>query len=267
MNHPLEKCWEARTHLWWKKWMKLWNWKTVYEWALFQMEILKGRAAKPTLMSNCTFGLCCTPLTDGGEMASWHLAHQLLSVWHWSSVRNPPVYLSSTFKIKHWLLDLGRLRSWRASKWVEAYACTLQWLVVASLGWSWTTEGQTMTPKVTKLVETFMAVMEMWVSPCRIWEWWPMVPDKIPQQNLDGVRTTIVKFLDEVASHQLSLTAWDMFAFPKEDKEHWWEDCLLYYPWKVVNIRARMPGKWLDMQDTKGQYSDTEETDSEEWNP
>ena len=76
--------------------------------------------------------------------------------------------------------------------------------------------------------------------------------DEIPQQNLDGVCATIVKCLNEVTSHQLSLTAWDMFVFPEEDEEHWWEDCLSYYPEKLVNIGARMPGIWLIMQNTKG---------------
>ena len=81
-----------------------------------------------------------------------------------------------------------------------------------------------------------------------------MILDEIPQQNLDRVCAPIVKCLDEVASHQLSFTAWDMFAFPKEDEQHWQEDCLSYYPQKVVNIGTRMPGIWLIMQDMKGGY-------------
>ena len=159
---------------------------------------------------------------------------------------------SSTFKIKHWLLNSEVSEH---QKWVEVYACMLQWLAEASVGWSWTMEGQTMTPEVTKLVETFIAVTGMWVSLHRIWGCWPTAPDEIPQKNLDKICTTIVKHLEEVASRQLSLTAWDMFTFSEEDKEHWWEDCLSYYPGMVVNIGIRMPGIQLTMQDAKGQYN------------
>ena len=43
-----------------------------------------------------------------------------------------------------------------------------------------------------------------------------------------------------------------MFAFPEAEEEHWWEDCFSYYPGKVVNIGARMPGIWLVVQDMAG---------------
>ena len=66
--------------------------------------------------------------------------------------------------------------------------------------------------------------------------------EEIQQQNLDGVHTTIVKCLDEIVTCQLSLTAWDMFASPEQDEEHWQEDCLSCYPGKVVNIGTRMLG-------------------------
>ena len=77
-----------------------------------------------------------------------------------------------------------------------------------------------MTPEVTKLVETFLAVTGMCMSLCIIRKCWPPAPEEIPQQNLDGVCTTIVKCLDEVVSCQLSLMVWDMFAFPEADEEH-----------------------------------------------
>ena len=62
------------------------------------------------------------------------------------------------------------------------------------------------------------------------------------QQNLEGVGRTIVKCMDEVATCQLSLTAWDIFAFPAAEEEHWKEDCLSCYLGEVVNIGVRMPG-------------------------
>ena len=120
------------------------------------------------------------------------------------------------------------------------------------MGQSWTTEGQTMTLKVTKLMETFLAATGMCILPCIIIECWLTVPEEIFQRNLDGVCATIVKCLDKVVTCQLSLTAWDMFVFPEAEEEHWQEDCLLYYPGKVVNIGARMPGICLIMQDGEG---------------
>ena len=88
-------------------------------------------------------------------------------------------------------------------------------------GQSWTMEGQSMTPKVTNLVETFLAVTGTCILPCIIRECWPAVPDEIPQQNLRQVRMTIVKHLDKVVTCQLSLIAWDMFAFLEAEEEHW----------------------------------------------
>ena len=156
------------------------------------------------------------PLTDGSETSSWHLACWLLSVWHWSSVLNPPVCppAPSQLNIGCWFWeDSG---AGEHQKWIEAYTCTLQWLAEASVGHA----------------EYESVGLRHWMK-----------------------SHSIVKCLDKVATCQLSLTAWDMFTFPEEDEEHWREDCLSYYLGKVVNIRARMPEIWLVMQDMKGQYS------------
>lgn len=56
-------------------------------------------------------------------------------------------------------------------RWVDAYACALQRVAEAAQG-RWTSEGQTLTPEVTELVEAFMAVTGTRVLPCRIWECW-----------------------------------------------------------------------------------------------
>ena len=111
-----------------------------------------------------------------------------------------------------------------------------------------------MTPKVSKLVDTFLAATGMRMSLHIVRECWPMLCDDIPQQNLEGVHRTIIKHLDEVATCKLSLTAWDTFAFPAAEEEHWKEDCLSYYLSKVVNIGAQMPGIWLVVQDMEGHY-------------
>ena len=114
-----------------------------------------------------------------------------------------------------------------------------------------------MTPEVSKLVETFLAVTGMCMPPCVIRECWPMLSDDIPQQNLQEVCGTIVKHLDEVVTCQLSLTAWDTFAFPVAEEEHWKEDCVSYYLGKVVNIGVQMPGIWLMIQDMEGHYGNS----------
>ena len=47
---------------------------------------------------------------------------------------------------------------------------------------------------------------------------------------------------------------WDRFAFPQNEEKHWKEEVLSHYPGKVVNIRARMMGLKLMMQNEEGQY-------------
>ena len=140
-------------------------------------------------------------------------------------------------------------------KWIEAYTCTLQHVGEASMGCSWTMEDKSMTTKVSKLVETFIAMTGMCIPLHVVRECWPSLQDNTPQQDLQGVCGTIVRRLDEVATCQLSLTAWDSFTFPQVEEEHWKEECLSYYPGKVVNIGAHMPGIRLIVQNVEGQYS------------
>ena len=51
-----------------------------------------------------------------------------------------------------------------------------------------------------------------------------------------------------------SNVVWDQFAFPQTDQEYWREEALCYRPGKTLNIRMRMPGFRLMLQDDKGQY-------------
>ena len=178
----------------------------------------------------------------------------MLSVWHWVLALNLPAYppVTSQLNIGCWIREDHDVSEHK--KWIEVYACTLQHLPEASVGHSWTTEGA-MTPEVTKLVDTFLAAVGMHVSLHIIREYWPMPPDDIPQQNLDSMRAVIMQCLDEVAMQQLSITAWDMFAFPEAEEDHWKEEYLSYYLSKVVNISARMPGLCLVIQDPVGLYS------------
>ena len=66
------------------------------------------------------------------------------------------------------------------------------------------------------------------------------------------MQETIVRRLDEVATHHPSVPVWDPFAFPQVEEEHWEEECLSYYPGRVVNIGACMPGIKLLMQNAEG---------------
>ena len=129
------------------------------------------------------------PLMDGGETSSWHLVllnccwcgigHQ----WHW-------IHWPAHQHPHNWTLDAG---SERTAMWVNIRSglrpmhALLQCLVETSVGCSWTTEGQAMTPEVSKLVDTFLTAMGMHMCLHVIRECWPMLPDEIPQQNLNGV--------------------------------------------------------------------------------
>ena len=73
-------------------------------------------------------------------------------------------------------------------------------------------------------------------------------------QNLDGIRQDIVNKLDEVAMRCTSTLAWDPFAFPLTNDMSWREEALCYHPGKTLDVRARMPGFKLMLQDDKGEY-------------
>ena len=98
------------------------------------------------------------------------------------------------------------------------------------MGWSWTTEGETMVP-VSSLVETFMAATGMCVPLHVVQQCWPMPLDKMPVQDLEGIKEYIVHRLDKVATakpiHHCML---DRFAFPQMDQKYWWEEVLCHYP-------------------------------------
>ena len=54
------------------------------------------------------FWLLLRPLTDGSEESTCHLAHRLLSVWHWSSAVDPPTYPPVTYINEHRVLATGK---------------------------------------------------------------------------------------------------------------------------------------------------------------
>ena len=53
------------------------------------------------------FWLLLRPLTDGSEESTRHLAHRLLSVWHWSPAIDPPTYppVPTSMNIGYWLSE------------------------------------------------------------------------------------------------------------------------------------------------------------------
>ena len=73
-------------------------------------------------------------------------------------------------------------------------------------------------------------------------------------QNLDGIRWDIVRKLDEVATRNMSPIAWDPFAFPLTDEKCWREEALCYRPGKTLDVRVRMPGFKLMLQDDNREY-------------
>ena len=63
-----------------------------------------------------------------------------------------------------------------------------------------------------------------------------------------------------MVTHHPSVTVWDPFAFPQAEEKHCREECISYYPGKVVNIRARMSRIKLVMQNKEGQYGESART-------
>ena len=127
----------------------------------------------------------------------------------------------------------------------------------ASVGQRWVTERGTRVPKISRLVEIFLNATGMWVSPNIIRQCWPVQRDNTSVQNLEGIRQGIVRKSDEVATRCMSSIAWDKFAFLQTDQEFWKEEALCYHPRKMLNVRARMTGFRLMLQDDKGQYSNS----------
>ena len=132
--------------------------------------------------------------------------------------------------------------------------CTLQHVAEASVGRRWIAYKGIRVPKISRLVEVFLHATGMRVSPDIIRQCWPAWRDDMPVQNLCGIRRNIVFKLDEVAMRCTSPIAWDQFAFPQMDDECLREEALCYRPGKTLDVRTRMPGFRLMLQDDKGEY-------------
>ena len=122
------------------------------------------------------------------------------------------------------------------------------------MGQRWISERGIRVPKITRVVEIFLNTTGTQVSPNRIWQCWPTRHENMPVKNLESVRQSIIRKLDETAMRDTSTITWDQFAFPQMDQEYWREEALCYHPGKMPNVRTRMPGFRLMLQDDKGQY-------------
>ena len=76
-------------------------------------------------------------------------------------------------------------------------------------------------------------------------------------QNLEGIRQNIVCRLDKAAIRCRSNIMWDRFTFPQIDQEFWREQALCYCLRKMLDVRARMTGFKLMLQDDKGEYTNS----------
>ena len=166
--------------------------------------------------------------------------------------------MPSSLNIGHWLQEDHNEDDRQC--WIEAYACSLKCMAEASMGQSWTMEGETMVPQVSSLVETFMAMTGTSVPPHVLWQCWPTLLNEMPVQNVRGIKEDIVCRLDEVVRRHPSTTVWDRFVFPQTDQKYWWEEILSHYPGKVLNIGARMPGFRLMLQNEDGHYRSSAHT-------
>ena len=140
------------------------------------------------------------PLTDGGGMATRHLACRLLSTWQWSSATHTASYppTPSIIEIGRWLpLDKEEKKE---DLWMEAYACCLQRKAEASAGCSSETEGEGMVPQVSPLVQAFLTTMGRSISPSSVRECWLSKNDIVPRQPMNLVRARITHCLDIVAT-------------------------------------------------------------------
>ena len=107
-------------------------------------------------------------------------------MWHWALALDLPTCppAPTSLNIGHWLQKDHKVNG--RQKWIEAYVCALQHIGEASVGRYWTTEDGTMTPKVSKLVEAFMAMTGMCVSLRIVRECWPSPREDSPQLDLQG---------------------------------------------------------------------------------
>ena len=122
------------------------------------------------------------------------------------------------------------------------------------MGQRWIMEGGIRVPKITRVAEIFLNTTGTQVSPNIIRQCWPAQRENMPVQNLDGMRQSIVRKLDETVTRYTSSIAWDQFAFPQTDQEYWREEALCYRPGKMLDVGTHMPGFRLMLQDDKGQY-------------
>ena len=136
--------------------------------------------------------------------------------------------------------------------WAEAYCGSLQRVAEASVGHSWETEGEGMVPKVSPLVLAFLTMTGRSVNPSSARECWSAKNDIIPRQPMNPLWARITHCLDKVATQSPSATAWDMFAWPKSNKNFWKEDCLTYSAGSMVDLSTRMPGVHLNLCDWDG---------------
>ena len=133
--------------------------------------------------------------------------------------------------------------------WAEAYCGSLQRVAEASVGRSWETEGEGMVPKVSPLVLAFLTTMGRSVNPSSVRECWPAKNDIIPRQPMNLLWARITHCLDKAATRSPSAIAWDMFAWPKSNRNFWKEDCLTYLAGSTVDLSTRMPGVHLNLCD------------------
>ena len=188
------------------------------------------------------------PLTDGSEVKTWQLAHWLFSMWHWSSATHPMSCppAPTNMEIRQWLPLNQDQEGEKQDLWTEAYVCSLQHIVEAATGRSWTSEGEGMVP--------FLAATGRHVCPHSIRKCWLPKHSIIPKEPIDEIRVIVMQKLDMITMWKLSYTAWDIFAYPDSNKSNWKEDCLSYSPGVTIDLGTRMLGIWLALHDTAGKY-------------
>ena len=103
--------------------------------------------------------------------------------------------------------------------WLLGYAQALQCVGEATEARRWHPIGIHFTPEVFPLVDAFIVetkveLMEIGITTC----WSEASVVAIPPQKQDGPLTDIIAFLDELAQHVLSCTAWDGLVYCHRDQ-------------------------------------------------
>ena len=157
------------------------------------------------------------PLMDGSDAAMYALVWRLLTVWCWTvEISRPLICLPAPtiLNIGQFLDEDVQGRGWDVQDWLQAYTCTLQHTTEAAEERCWMPMGRNFTPRVSLLVEAFTSVLKFEILLVSAVSCWDSPPVHIPHQKDKGPLAHDISYLDEKATCQPTLKAWDELDWP-----------------------------------------------------